>query len=345
MFLRNRLHQALLLFLGAAVLAGALFEPKTPLAIFSGPAVKTVSFQEADNSSARLRMRVEFTKPIQRQTFSAVFSPEILGEWSFEDPLLGNHLFTTAVFSSVLPHAKDTEYRLDIIGAQGFGPYKNKEQGAVFTFRTGLQKELPQAAVAQQDEIVMLPIAVDWQDSPLSCEAASLKMALSQEGVFVSEKQIMEKVGWSVPRERRNNVWGDPHQGFVGDIEGKMCTTGFGVFWGPLAKAAQHWKGARVITQGTAKDITQEIDKGHAVIVWGSLPVSKLTDCSWKTTEGEYVQAFKETHVRLVIGYAGDKENPSQIILNDPLAGRLYWPSSMFLANWDAYGRSAVVLE
>ncbi len=43
------------------------------------------------------------------------------------------------------------------------------------------------------------------------------------------------------------------------------------------------------------------------------MPTGVLTDCSWYTAEGKYIKAFKKMHVRLVIGFIGQPENPSKL--------------------------------
>ena len=91
--------------------------------------------------------------------------------------------------------------------------------------------------------------------------------------------------------------------------------------------------------------VGKEIESGNPVVVWGTMPVNNLSDCSWFTTEGKYIKAFRETHVRLAVGFVGDSENPSKIILNDPLSGRLYWDTSYFLTNWSAFDYSGVVVR
>ena len=81
------------------------------------------------------------------------------------------------------------------------------------------------------------------------------------------------------------------------------------------------------------------------MIVWGTLPVPYIHDCSWYTPGGKYIKAIREDHVRLVVGFIGKPENPLKIILNDPLSGRLYWTTSYFLTNWRAFGYSGVVIK
>lgn len=119
----------------------------------------------------------------------------------------------------------------------------------------------------------------------------------------------------------------------------------YGVYWEPLAKAASNWRECEAASYLSVTDLTREIKNGNPLVFWGVLPVSNLTNCSWKTADGKAVKAYKETHVRLVIGFIGPQNNPSKIIINDPLAGRLYWPVGTFLDSWEHFNYSGVVVR
>ncbi len=188
----------------------------------------------------------------------------------------------------------------------------------------------------------ILPIKLDYQDQALSCEAAALKMALAGVGVFVSEKQIMAKVGYD-PTPHKGSVWGDPDRGFVGNIAGRQNTTGYGVHWKPIARAASAWRTARTITNFSAAKVAAEIKAGHPVIVWGLMGNARRTP--WQTADGRVVSAWKGEHARTVIGFYGPVEAPTHFVLNDPIAGRLVWTKQAFLTNSSAFGRSGVVVE
>lgn len=293
---------------------------------------------------------INFDKPVKRQEIQATISPEAYGEWRFENPVIKRHLFRTLVFVPAIEFEPDTQYQVKIENIKGFG-FK-KSNSFQFTFRTQpsslsfseIEDKKNQAETKPELEVTILETSLDWQDYALSCEAACLKMALAKKGVFVSETEIMEKIGYDLT-PHKGNVWGDPYEKYVGDIDGKMCKTGYGVYWDPVAKAAQNWREAEAFSGRNVQDLTREIKAGNPIIVWGVLPVGTLTDCSWYTSEGKYVLAFKETHVRLLIGFIGPKENPSKIILNDPLSGRLYWPVSYFLENWKVFDYSGVVIR
>ena len=80
----------------------------------------------------------------------------------------------------------------------------------------------------------------------LSCEAASLQMALAYYGVNVSQDQILAEMGEDRRPPMYDNgtlVWGDPYQTFVGNPNGYETAnpgdpnSGYGTYW-PTIKAA-----------------------------------------------------------------------------------------------------------
>lgn len=188
----------------------------------------------------------------------------------------------------------------------------------------------------------VLAVAVDYQDQPLSCEAAALKMALAAKRVQVTERQIMNVVGYD-RTPHRGQVWGDPDTAFVGNIDGKQNTTGYGVHWRPIARAARQWRTVKTIESGKLSDLTKAIDAGQAAVVWGTL--DRAYADSWRTPSGKRVAAWKGEHARTLIGYIGPASAPTRFILNDPVAGRLTWTSATFRTNWSRFNNSAVVVE
>ena len=297
---------------------------------------------------------IRFDRPVRRTLLEYSLFPEVHGEWQFEGPLLKNHLFRTLVFRPAVGFVPETEYQILVRKIAPFlalGVPREKEFLSYFKTRgvspaeaATLPREALQAPEAKGPQITLLDIPIDWQDDPLSCEAASLKMALGGKGVMVSEDDIMAEIGYD-PTPRKGNVWGDPFEAFVGSIMGSMCTTGYGVYAPAVADAADRWSEANAEMHMTLSGLVEELSLGNPVIVWGTLPVKTLHDCSWVSPAGKPIKAFKETHVRLAVGFVGDPENPEKIILNDPLAGRLYWPTAYFLENWKRFDNSAVVVR
>lgn len=199
-----------------------------------------------------------------------------------------------------------------------------------------------ESAFMTADESVKLPVAIDFQDRPLSCEAAALKMALAGKGVAVTEDAIMAKVGFD-PTRRANGVWGDPYAAFVGDINGKQNTTGYGVYWSPIAAAASAWRPAEAFTGWSVRQVTAEVSAGNPVMVWGVYGNGYRDD--WQTPSGKTVLAWKGEHARTVIGFVGTPDNPSKLIINDPYAGQVTWTRDRFEADWAKFGNSGVVVR
>lgn len=316
---------------------------------------------DAQDVSFNTPLIIKFDKPVGRKSLNHLIIPEAYGEWKFEDPLVKNHLFRTLVFTPAVDFEQNTRYQVkieNVISPLGIGlpssfsfSFKTQSISSEKISQNNNQPEKllePQSETSlltqTEPEITLLNIALDWQDHPLSCEAASLKMALAEKGVYISEDDIMEKIGYD-QTPHQGDVWGDPYRAFVGNIDGKICNTGYGVHWDPVANAANNWREAEAFSNWDLKNLTKEIELDNPVMVWGTLPVKTIHDCSWYTPEGKYIKTFWETHVRLVIGFIGESQNPSKIILNDPLTGRLYWSTSYFLTNWKAFGYSGVVIR
>ncbi len=346
----NRLFLLVLSFLFLGVFACFLMA-KTVFVLTSPP--KVISFQVSPLRSEdgkvflNSKIKISFDKPLLRKNLEIIISPEIYGEWKFENPLFGEHFFKTLSFVPAIDYLSGAKYEIKIKNIEGFG--LNKKTSFSFNFET---VPLPQEKAltkteensVKRSEIKLIKAPFFWQKYKLSCEAASLKMALASKKVYVSEDEIMERIGID-KSPRRYNVWGDPYKIYVGDVDGKICSTGFGVFWEPVAEAASYWRESEAFSDWTLNNLIKEISFGNPVVVWGAMPTGTLTDCSWVTKEGRYVKAFKETHVRTVVGFVGSMENPSKIILNDPYSGVLYWEKDFFLENWSVFDNSGVVIR
>ncbi|GEM_PF-870901 len=198
-------------------------------------------------------------------------------------------------------------------------------------------------AVATVRTQKILSIKLDYQDRPLSCEAAALKMALAGRGVKVTETQIMNIVGYD-KTPHRGDVWGDPDMAFVGSIDGHQNTTGYGVHWGPIARTARTWRpGSKAFVGGTVTTLTAAIDADSPVVIWGTIGSAYYNP--WKTTSGKTVKAWKGEHARTLIGYIGPADNPTSFVINDPVVGRVTWSRATLEANWKRFDNSGVIVD
>lgn len=201
--------------------------------------------------------------------------------------------------------------------------------------------------VAPQTKKLAIPLYV--QAYRLSCEEASLRMALAYRGIAVTDDDVLARVGYNpTVRDTATNTWADPRVQFVGDVTGHIGVGGWGVYAGPIAAAARSFgRGVVVVSGGaTARQVAQALSDDKPVIAWG-ISGAVVEEDSWNTPSGDVVRAPKNEHVRTVYGFDGTVENPIGFYINDPMAGRgkLYWSASEFQANLNAGGGYIVIVE
>lgn len=296
---------------------------------------------------------VHFSRPVARDAVFVSAEPAIEGWWEFTEPTLSDHGYTVATFhveESLIPK---TNYLVVIAGIESVWGVPGKDARLQFTTDEApvtivpMTEPKPISAVVTTSMVAgiekhVLPIALDYQDSPLSCEAAALKMALAGVGVKVTERQIMKIVGYD-PTIRRKGVWGDPNRAFVGNIAGRQNTTGYGVHWDPIARAAKTWRNARVVKNITPAQIATELAAGHPVVIWGTMGAAYQD--YWKTPSKKLIAAWKGEHARTVIGYSGTTTTPVSFVINDPIAGRQTWSTRHLTTNLASFQNHAVVIE
>ena len=195
-------------------------------------------------------------------------------------------------------------------------------------------------------EKIFLPIDFRRQEHALTCEAAALRMSLNYLGIDVTEDELLEKLAFSTTTPRSpENIWGDPQKGFVGNINGSIFFgTGYGVYNQPIEELAQEYSSsAKIMKNPSLEKLLHQVKNGNPVIVWGLL--SSKYEINWYTPEGDRVKAFPGEHARIVIGYVGDIDNPSSIILMDPLYGKVKMSTERFLLEWGMLDNMSVIVS
>jgi uncharacterized protein YvpB len=188
-----------------------------------------------------------------------------------------------------------------------------------------------------------LNVLYHHQEHTLSCEIASLLMALNYKGVKVTETDLIKQLPVSDPSPRQaNNIWGDPNLGFVGNIDGFMPNTGYGVYEKPIYDLASKYRTAKIITNVSLNDLITEITNNNPVVVWGVVGAGQ--DISWKTPQGQTIYAKLDEHARTLIGFTGKSDNPQLMILLDPIYGEVRLSVADFLKNWEKLDKRAVVI-
>ncbi len=197
--------------------------------------------------------------------------------------------------------------------------------------------------IPEKEIAIKLNVPYHRQEHALSCEVAALKMALNYYGVKISESELLALLphDTKLPRSK-NNIWGDPDLGFVGNIDGSIPNGGYGVYERPIADIASKFRKSNALNNVKLSDILTEVADKHPVIVWGTLASGK--DISWKTKKGKFIKAIYGEHTRVIIGFSGTINNPKYIILHDPIYGTITMTKEKFLKNWALLGNKAVVV-
>jgi uncharacterized protein YvpB len=196
------------------------------------------------------------------------------------------------------------------------------------------------------DRILDIP----WykQAFPLSCEAASLRMALAYRGISTTDAQILAIIG-SDPRAAAVSTdgtmrWGNPYLTFVGNANGsEVALTGYGTYYPTIAKAAAAL-GGQVLRAGegiTPADVYQAIRDGHPVVAWVTY--------HWVSAKRRDYVSFDEK----TIPYAGPVEHAvtvygvtaDDVYINDPWNGRERVSRQTFETSFATYNHMAVILQ
>lgn len=219
--------------------------------------------------------------------------------------------------------------------------------------RAGIQPEFGLSGVGYTAqfttayEIKKLSVPFYRQVHALSCEAASLRMALAYHGVMTNDDEILGRIGYAPePRNTETNTWQDPYQMFVGNVDGVMGKTGWGVYAPPVAKAARSFgRNAEVLNGPSSSQVAAAIYSGAPVVIWGvSAGAAPVAD-SWNTVSSGVVQAARNQHVRVVYGVEGSADNPVGFYINDPLRGSIYWSAGALQYNMNGGGAQALIVR
>ncbi|RYL95817.1 hypothetical protein EWI07_01160 [Sporolactobacillus sp. THM7-4] len=174
---------------------------------------------------------------------------------------------------------------------------------------------------------------------PRGCEVTSLAMMLQSAGVPVSKLELSRKI--NKVAFLKNGLYGNPNEGFVGDIRDKS-RPGYAVYHRPLARlAARYMPGQIVDLSGQSFDaVLDQLRDGKTVIVITNVsfrPLPQEAFQTWNTDSGRIRITFHE-HSVLVTGF--DKNS---IYFNDPL-GRKNTKADRdaFIMAWKQMGSQAV---
>ncbi|HEY4550637.1 MAG TPA: C39 family peptidase [Bacillus sp. (in: firmicutes)] len=171
------------------------------------------------------------------------------------------------------------------------------------------------------------------------CEVTSLAMILNYKGIMVTKNTLADKIA-KVPITYHNGKSGNPHFGFVGNMEDGP---GLGVYHEPIFSLAKQYVGDRV------EDLTnQDFDLIHKKVaeenpIWvittsTFAPVSNIQ--IWHTPQGS-VNITYNMHSVVITGIDDD-----HIFINDPY-GNKNKPvdRESFIKAWEQMGKQAILIN
>ena len=258
---------------------------------------------------------------------------------------LQGRLDAAALAQQSLQHAVDLVAAAELYGinVSGFqeriasarGAYANALKVSQFTDMTAAANQV--AADADHSIYVVLSqthivngVQFIYQNHALSCEEAATSMALTHQGIYVSQDQILAEIGADTRPmyvDGQGRVrWGNPYQAFVGNVNGSESNwTGFGTYYPPLVRVAQK-HGARILQYGnmSAGTIYARLIAGHPVVVFSTWDWQWHPRHDYLSFDGQwipYIGPVQASHVYTAVGVS-----PTHVLINDPIRGQ-YWVS------------------
>jgi uncharacterized protein YvpB len=173
-------------------------------------------------------------------------------------------------------------------------------------------------------------VALYYQTHYLSCEEAAMSMALTHQGINLSQDQILAELGADRRAAYTDSSgrlrWGNPYETFVGSVNGSEYNlTGYGTYWPPLVRIAKA-HGARLIAYGSmsAATVYARVIAGHPAVVFATWDWAWHPRHDYLSFDGQWIPFIgpsQASHVYTVVGI-----NAGSVLVNDPLRGQ-YWVS------------------
>ena len=173
------------------------------------------------------------------------------------------------------------------------------------------------------------------------CEITSLAMMLNYADISVTKNELAEAIP-TVDYLDANGNYGDPNDGFVGDIYG--VSIGYSVYHSPIYELAKDYTNEKTVSDLTGKDfskITEQVAVGNPVWVITTVPMAPTNDMEeWQTKNGT-ISISWNVHSVLVTGFDSDS-----IYVNDPYGEKnKQVDRADFEAAWTQMGSQAVVVQ
>lgn len=195
-----------------------------------------------------------------------------------------------------------------------------------------------QEVKVKNKKILDVPLIKQNPELKYGCEITSLTMVLQYAGFKVDKMQLAKEMPKDYDRLVKSNSgnilkWGDPNDGFVGDVTGKNA--GYAIYDKPLEKIMRKFLAGRTInlTGKPFDQLLKQVENGKPVIVWTTGDY-RLPD-RWESWQhgNEQIKTPLDLHAVVLVGY-----DDNNIYINDPLSGKKTYKvnKNIFIQSWRA---------
>lgn len=192
--------------------------------------------------------------------------------------------------------------------------------------------------------LIDAPLISQLPELKNGCEVTSLAMMLNYAGIEVDKMTLAKKVEKDTTPptyDKNGNIieWGDPDEGFVGDITGN--NPGYSVDPEPLLGLINQYlpNKALDLTEVSYDEIEKTLSKSIPIVVWVTCDFKDPSKNTQWDSDDKTVNATFSQHAVLLTGY--DEEN---IYYNDPHSNtkNKKVSKSSFIRIWQTMGKKAL---
>lgn len=203
----------------------------------------------------------------------------------------------------------------------------------------------PEIKTNKMKKILDVPLIRQLPELRYGCEVTSTAMMLQYAGVEVDKMDLYKAIKKDhdplVKRKGDIIKWGNPEEGFVGDMTGKNGKPGYAVYDKVIVELVNYYLPGRAINLTGAEfdTLLKQIENGYPVVVWTTGDY-RLPDRPEKWEHnGETIVTPLDLHVVVLVGY-----DDHYVYLNDPLSGKkaVKVNKKQFIKSWKALKKRAV---
>lgn len=192
-----------------------------------------------------------------------------------------------------------------------------------------------------------VPIISQTPELTCGCEITCLAMMMQYAGINADKMALAQNIKKDETPLIMDNygntvIWGNPNDGFVGDITGKQ--KGFGVYPKPMIQLMEKYMPGRTLnlTGYSFEALTDSIKQGRPVIVWVTIDFQYPDKYEEWSKNGVLIRATFDEHAVLLTGFDENNcyiNNPYNGIKNQAVS------KSTFIEIWNTMCNMAVSYE